>query len=294
MAKTGLGKGLGALMGTSAIATPQPIAEKGERVEKVTLDKIVPSPFQPRKTFSEEALSELSQSIQQQGIIQPLIVRSVKGKYELIAGERRWRASQKAGLKEIPVIVRQATDREVLELALVENMQRSDLNPIEEAEGFSLLVRDFKYTQEEVADRVGKSRAGVANALRLLSLPDLVRGYISSNQISVGHGKVILSLSRQEEQTQVADRIIREHLTVRATERLVQSLLNTNPQRIIHSKRKSTTAGSADWKELENRLQRKFATKVRLIGNSKTGRIEIDYYNSEELDRLLQLLGVAE
>lgn len=281
-------------MGTSAIATPQPIAEKGERVEKVTLDKIVPSPFQPRKTFSEEALSELSQSIQQQGIIQPLIVRSVKGKYELIAGERRWRASQKAGLKEIPVIVRQATDREVLELALVENMQRSDLNPIEEAEGFSLLVRDFKYTQEEVADRVGKSRAGVANALRLLSLPDLVRGYISSNQISVGHGKVILSLSRQEEQTQVADRIIREHLTVRATERLVQSLLNTNPQRIIHSKRKSTTAGSADWKELENRLQRKFATKVRLIGNSKTGRIEIDYYNSEELDRLLQLLGVAE
>ena len=166
MAKTGLGKGLGALMGTSAIATPQPIAEKGERVEKVTLDKIVPSPFQPRKTFSEESLSELSQSIQHQGIIQPLIVRSVRGKYELIAGERRWRASQKAGLKEIPVIVRQATDREVLELALVENMQRSDLNPIEEAEGFSLLVRDFKYTQEEVADRVGKSRAGVANALR--------------------------------------------------------------------------------------------------------------------------------
>ncbi len=281
-------------MGTSAIATPQPIAEKGERVEKVTLDKIVPSPFQPRKTFSEESLSELSQSIQHQGIIQPLIVRSVRGKYELIAGERRWRASQKAGLKEIPVIVRQATDREVLELALVENMQRSDLNPIEEAEGFSLLVRDFKYTQEEVADRVGKSRAGVANALRLLSLPDLVRGYISSNQISVGHGKVILSLSRKEEQIQVADRIIREHLTVRATERLVQSLLNTNPQRKRNLKGKSLIARSADWKELENRLQRKFATKVRLIGNAKTGKIEIDYYNSDDLDRLLQLLGVTE
>lgn len=281
-------------MGTSAIATPQPIAEKGERVEKVTLDKIVPSPFQPRKTFSDEALSELSQSILQQGIIQPLIVRSVKGKYELIAGERRWRASQKAGLKEIPVIVRQATDREVLELALVENMQRSDLNPIEEAEGFSLLVRDFAYTQEQVADRVGKSRAGVANALRLLSLPNQVRGYISSNQISVGHGKVILSLSRKEEQIQVADRIIREHLTVRATERLVQTLLNTNPLRKTKSSRKKSSSGSADWKELEARLQRKFATKVRLIGNAKTGKIEIDYYNADDLDRLLQLLGITE
>lgn len=294
MAKTGLGKGLGALMGTSAISTPQPIAEKGERVENVTLDKIVPSPFQPRKSFSDEALNELAQSIQQQGIIQPLIVRSVRGKYELIAGERRWRASQKAGLKEIPVIVRKATDREVLELALVENMQRSDLNPIEEAEGFSLLVRDFEYTQEQVADRVGKSRAGVANALRLLSLPDQVRGFISSNQISVGHGKVILSLSRKEEQIQVADRVIRDHLTVRATERLVQSLLQTNPLRKQKSAGKSNASGSADWKDLENRLQRKFSTKVRFIGNAKTGKIEIDYYTSEDLDRLLQLLGLTE
>lgn len=294
MAKTGLGKGLGALMGTSAISTPQPIAEKGERVENVPLDKIVPSPFQPRKSFSDEALSELAQSIRQQGIIQPLIVRSVRGKYELIAGERRWRASHKAGLKEIPVIVRKATDREVLELALVENMQRSDLNPIEEAEGFSLLVRDFEYTQEQVADRVGKSRAGVANALRLLSLPDQVRGFISSNQISVGHGKVILSLSRKEEQIQVADRVIRDHLTVRATERLVQSLLQTNPLRKQKSAGKSNVVGNADWKDLENRLQRKFSTKVRLIGNAKTGKIEIDYYTSEDLDRLLQLLGLTE
>ena len=294
MAKTGLGKGLGALMGTSAISTPQPIAEKGERVENVTLDKLVPSPFQPRKNFSDEALNELAQSIQQQGIIQPLIVRSVRGKYELIAGERRWRASQKAGLKEIPVIVRKATDREVLELALVENMQRSDLNPIEEAEGFSLLVRDFEYTQEQVSDRVGKSRAGVANALRLLSLPDQVRGFISSNQISVGHGKVILSLSRKEEQIQVADRVIRDHLTVRATERLVQSLLQTNPLRKQKTTGKSNTSGSADWKDLENRLQRKFSTKVRFIGNAKTGKIEIDYYTSEDLDRLLQLLGLTE
>jgi ParB family chromosome partitioning protein len=280
-------------MGTSAIATPQPIAEKGERVEKVTLDKIVPSPFQPRKTFSEESLDELSQSIQQQGIIQPLIVRSVKGKYELIAGERRWRASQRAGLKELPVIVRQASDRDVLELALVENMQRADLNPIEEAEGFSLLVKDFKYTQEQVADRVGKSRAGVANALRLLSLPDLVRGYISSNQLSVGHGKVILSLSRKEEQIKVADRVIRDHLTVRETEKLVQSLLQTNPTSKGKSKTANASPSNADWKDLEQRLQRKFVTKVRLVGNGKTGRIEIDYFTPDDLDRVLQLLGIS-
>ncbi len=281
-------------MGASAIATPQPIAEKGERVEKVTLDKIVPSPFQPRKTFSNESLDELAQSIQQQGIIQPLIVRSVNGKYELIAGERRWRASQKAGLKDLPVIVRQATDRDVLELALVENMQRADLNAIEEAEGFSILVKDFKYTQEQVADRVGKSRAGVANALRLLALPSLIQGYISSNQLSVGHGKVILSLLRKEEQMKVADRVIRDHLTVRETEKLVQSLLQTNPNQKTKSGSKSPATGNADWKDLEQRLQRKFATKVRLVGNAKSGRIEIDYFTADDLDRLLQLLGISE
>lgn len=279
-------------MGSSAIAAPQPILERGEQVTKVPLNKIVSSPFQPRKNFAEDALSELAQSIKEQGIIQPLIVRSVNGKYELIAGERRWRASQKAGLSEIPVIVRKAQDRDVLELALVENMQRADLNPIEEAEGFSLLVKEFKYTQEQVADRVGKSRVTVANALRLLALPEIIRGYLSSNQISVGHGKVILSLPRKEEQIQVADRIIRDHLTVRQTEVLVQSLLNTNPS--PSKKSKSGALSSSEWKDLEQRIQRKLGTKVRIVGTAKKGRLEIDYYTPDDLDRILEVLKISD
>lgn len=291
MAKSGLGKGLGALMGTSAISSPQPQIEKGERVQKVALSQIIPSPFQPRKNFSDETLLELSQSIREQGIIQPLIVRAVKDKYELIAGERRWRASQKAGLHELPVIVREAKDRDVIELALVENMQRADLNPIEEAEGFSLLIKDFGYTQEQVADRVGKGRVSVANALRLLSLPSVILGYLSTNQISVGHGKVILSLSRKEEQIHVANKIIRDHLTVRATEKLVQSLLQTNP---TSSKKSKTGMGSSEWRDLEQKIQRKLGTKTRITGNAKKGKIEIDYYSSDDLDRILQILGVVD
>src|SRR5258708_1471662 len=194
MAKSGLGRGLGALLGDQPLTAPQPIVEKGERVEQIALTDISPSPFQPRKHFSEEQLGELVDSTRKQGIIQPLIGRYVARGYQLIAGERRWRAAQQAGLKNAPVIVRSASDREVLELALVENLQRADLDPLEEAEAYSLLIDQFKLTQEEVAQRVGKNRASVANAIRLLALPESIREWIREKKISVGHAKVILGI----------------------------------------------------------------------------------------------------
>ncbi len=291
MAKSGLGRGLGALIGSNTLSSPQPIPEKGERVQDISANQIVPSPYQPRKVFSDEKIEEMAQSIQKQGIIQPLIVRKVDGKFELIAGERRWRASQKAGLSHVPVIVRSASDREVLELALIENLQRADLSPIEEAEGYALLIQSFKASQEEIAARVGKPRATIANAVRLLSLPDEIKKWIGTGQLSVGHGKVILSLARSSDQLKVAHRVIKDHLTVRQTEKLVQSLEESSPK---SKKSGKSGATSADWRDLEQRIQRKLGTRVQLHGNGETGRIELQYFSADELHRLLGLLGVLE
>jgi ParB family chromosome partitioning protein len=291
MAKSGLGRGLGALIGTNPLAAPQPIAEKGETVQSVTLAQVAPSPFQPRKHFSENQLTELVESIKEVGIIQPLIVRKVADKFELIAGERRWRAAQRAGLTEVPVIVRSASDREVLELALVENLQRADLNPLEEAEAYALLLNQFKLTQEEVAGRVGKSRAAVANALRLLSLPTEIRAYLENEQLSVGHAKVLLSLNRKDEQLLAAERIIKDNLTVRQAEKLIASLSTKKPSK--SSGKKSKLQG-ADWADLEKRLQQAVGTRVRLVGTASTGKIELQYFSEDDLERLLNLLGLKD
>ena len=237
MAKAALGKGLSALMGTaSKLATPEPAIEKGETIRQVSRSVIVPSPLQPRKTFRPEELTELVDSIKERGIIQPLIVRLVNGKYELIAGERRWRASGEAGLETLPVIVREASNRDVLELALIENLQRADLSPIEEAEAYARLMKEFTLTQEQVAQQVGKSRVAIANSVRLLALPEQIRAWIASNDLSVGHAKVLLGLEREDEQLLAAERIRKENLTVRATERLIDSMrVGTKPA----SKRKA-------------------------------------------------------
>src|SRR5215471_11637133 len=204
MAKPALGRGLGALLGGSPIAKPpqatppasplplaSPAVQASERVQRVPLDRIRPSPFQPRKDFSAEALRELADSIKEQGIVQPLIVRDSQGALELIAGERRWRAAQLLNLSEVPVIVREAGDRAVLELALIENLQRENLNPIEEAHGYAQLIEQFQLTQEETAAKVGKSRAAVANSLRLLKLAPVIQDYVRQGRVSVGHAKVI-------------------------------------------------------------------------------------------------------
>jgi len=284
-----LGKGLSALMGSAnKLATPEPVAEKGETIRQVSRSNIVPSPLQPRKVFRPEELAEMVDSIKERGIIQPLIVRLVSGKYELIAGERRWRAAGEAGLETLPVIVREASNRDVLELALIENLQRADLSPIEEAEAYARLMKEFTLTQEQVAQQVGKGRAVIANAVRLLMLPEQIRAWIGSGDLSVGHAKVLLGLEREDEQLLAAERIRKENLTVRATERLIESMrAGSKPA----TKRKAAAATSeAIFADLEKRLQQHVGTRVRIVGKANAGKIEIQYFSPEDLDRILTLL----
>ncbi len=240
MARSGLGKGLGALIGTPSVATPRDGSDAGERVHQIDLTSIVPSTLQPRKDFARDVLLELIESIRQHGIIQPLIVRQVGTRFELIAGERRWRAAQELGLATVPAIVRTANDLEVLELSLIENLQRADLNPIEEAQGYARLANEFGMRQEDIALKVGRSRAAVANALRLLDLHPQVQIWLAQNLVSVGHAKVLLALKAPEEQLLAAETVLRRNATVRSTERLVARLLG-----IGRGRRKSRRA---DWR----------------------------------------------
>lgn len=290
MARKALGRGIGALIGgdeSDSNPAPRKAKSTGEEIRLVPLTKLEPSSLQPRKSFSEDQLQELTASIKERGVIQPLIVRARGAKYELIAGERRWRASQAAGLKEIPVIVRKASDGEVLEMALVENLQRADLNPIEEAEGYALLADRFKLTQEDISRRVGKSRASVANALRLRSLSPEVRGLVKTGRLSVGHGKVLLAVENAAEQEAIAHEIIRKELSVRQTEQLLKKSRQGKT-----SKKKSRSNNVADWRDLEQQLQRAVGTRVRLVGSADKGKIEINYYNESDLERVLAALGV--
>ncbi|HTA28867.1 MAG TPA: ParB/RepB/Spo0J family partition protein [Candidatus Cybelea sp.] len=303
MSKPALGRGLGALLGGSPpagkpaapasptpLANPAPAVESGERVQKIALSRIRPCSFQPRKKFSEEALRELADSIKEQGIVQPLIVRESGGHFELIAGERRWRASQLLGLPVVPVIVRQADDRAVLELALIENLQRENLNPIEEAHGYSQLIDQFQLKQEEVATKVGKSRTVVANALRLLKLSGAIQDAIRDGQLSVGHAKVILGLPNEKQQKIAADRVLKDGLNVRQTEALVTRLQTHG------TTGKAPAAGplvhDANITDLENRLRERFGTKVRLKYSQGKGSIDIAFFNDDDLERILQIVGV--
>lgn len=292
MAKSALGKGLGALIGT-----PRPAARADieiaptEKIRTIALSNITPSPLQPRKEFEQDALHELVESIRQHGIIQPLIVRPVDGRHELIAGERRWRAAQEAGLTEVPVIIRYATDLEVLELSLIENLQRQDLNPIEEAQGFARLANEFGMRQEDIALKVGRSRAAVANAMRLLDLHRQIQIWLTQDLLSVGHAKVLLALKSSEEQLLVAETILRRKSSVRATERLVARQLGIARGR--KKGRGSPNGTAAAVTDLEERLQQHLGTHVKIHHTEKGGRIEIDYYGNEDLDRIMSLLGLA-
>jgi ParB family transcriptional regulator, chromosome partitioning protein len=304
MAKPALGRGLGALMGgknpvgkaplaAATPAHPAPTPEfSGERVLRVPLGRVQPCPFQPRKSFSPESLRELADSIQEQGIVQPLIVRDHQGSYELIAGERRWRAAKLLNLSEVPVIVRQADDRTVLELALIENLQRENLNPIEEAQGYGRLISDFDLTQEEAALKVGRSRAVVANSLRLLKLPPEIQGHVKEGRISVGHAKVILGLEGEARQRSAADRVIKGGLNVRQTEELVsrmQARAGIGPG----AAPEGVVAPDAHVASLENRLRERLGTKIHLRYSKGKGALEIAFFSDDELERILQLLGVS-
>ena len=292
MAKSGLGKGLSALISTR----PAPIrleAGPGETIQQVDLASIVPSPLQPRKDFAAEALSELVESIRQHGIIQPLVVRPVGGRHELIAGERRWRAAQEAGLSKVPIITRTATDLEVLELSLIENLQRADLNPIEEALAYARLANEFGMRQEDIAQKVGRGRASVANSMRLLDLHQQVQTWLTQGLLSVGHAKALLALKEPQEQRAVAETVLRRSATVRATERLVaRQLGSTRPRRRREGAANATT--SATIEDLQNRLQQHLGTRVTLHHGDKRGRIEIEYYGNDDLQRVLGALGLPE
>jgi ParB family chromosome partitioning protein len=289
MAKSGLGKGLGALI-SAAPSRPSPDPESGEKVQLISLANIVPSPLQPRREFQREALEELVDSIRQRGIIQPLIFRLVNSRFELIAGERRWRAAKEVGLAEAPAIVRQATDLEVLELSLIENLQRADLNPIEEAQAYARLAGEFGMRQEDIAQKVGKSRASVANAMRLLDLDPQVQTWVVQDLLSVGHAKVLLGLKVHEEQRLLAERILRQSSTVRTTERMVARQLGKlgGTRRRKHAEIVSSTA----LKDLENRLQQHLATHVTIHHGEKRGRIEIEFYGTDDLQRVVGALGL--
>ena len=295
MAKSGLGKGLDALIGTPVAAPRAEVVESGERVHQINLANIVPSALQPRKDFGRDALQELIDSIRQHGIIQPLIVRQMGARFELIAGERRWRAAQEIGLAQVPVIIRSASDMEVLELSLIENLQRADLNPIEEAQGYARLANEFAMRQEDIALKVGRSRAAVANAMRLLDLHPQVQVWLAQDLLSVGHAKVLLALKVPEEQLLAAETVLRRNATVRSTERLVARLLG-----IGRSRRKSRSVGteqavtSAAMEDLQNRLQEHLATHVTIHHGEKRGRIEIEYYGNDDLQRIVTALGLTQ
>jgi ParB family chromosome partitioning protein len=291
MAKSALGKGLSALIGTRPPAIRFE-AEPGENVHQVKLASVVSSPLQPRKDFARDALNELVESIRQHGIIQPLVVREVGGRHELIAGERRWRAAQEAGLAQVPVIIRVATDLEVLEISLIENLQRADLNPIEEAQAYARLADEFGMRQEDIAQKVGRSRAAVANSMRLLDLHQQVQAWLTQALLSVGHAKVLLALKEPEEQLLVAETVLRRSATVRATERLVaRQLGTTRPRRKRQTSAATVTSATID--DLQNRLQEHLGTRVIVHHGEKRGRIEIEYYGNDDLQRVLAALGLS-
>jgi ParB family chromosome partitioning protein len=308
MAKPALGRGLGALLGgvvstarngaaglsPASAGSAAPSRPAGDTVQLVPLTHIHPSPLQPRKEFTPEALRELAESIREKGIVQPLLVRERDGQFELIAGERRWRAAQLAGLSEAPVLVRQADDRTALELALIENLQRENLNPMEEAQGYRQLIEQFRLNQEEAAVRVGKSRVAVANSLRLLNLPLEVQAWLREGRLSVGHAKVILGLPSQEQQAQAGQRVLKQSLTVRQTEELVSHWLS-RAQAPAPGKAPTLPPANRDAHvtALESKLRERFSTKVNLRYRQGKGSVEIRFFSDAELERILQVAGVT-
>ena len=289
-----LGRGLASLIGD----VPRDVASSESDLElnvaRLPIEKIQANKQNPRSIFSEDELVDLANSIREKGIVQPIIVREIDsaGSYEVIAGERRWRACQSLEVDSVPVICREASDRDVLEMALIENLQREDLNPVEEAQAYTKLAKDFGMTQEQISSRVGKNRTTVANAMRLLDLAADVQKLLASGEISVGHAKVILSIKSKTDQAKVAALIIKGHLTVRATEKLIGQFQNPDSKKIGGKKVKSNPQLSAALSKIQDLLRERFATQVYLNQGSKKGKIEIEYYNNDDLERLLELMGI--
>lgn len=277
-----LGKGIGALLGSAT-------QEGGRKYFLCPIEELKPHSNQPRKTFNDEKMAELVASIKEKGVIQPLVVRRVEDHYQIIAGERRWRAAQKAGLRDIPVVIQDVSEAWALEVALIENIQREDLNPIEEADAYHHLIERFDLSQEEVAKRVGKDRSTVANSIRLLRLPGLVRGDVIAGRLTMGHARALLSLELDEDILEAREQLLAKRLSVRETEALVKKI------KVFGRPPKVGTKPVVDPQltHLAGELKRSLGTQVKIVPRGKGGKIEISYFSAAELDRLLELFGIS-
>lgn len=288
MAQRGLGKGLDSLIPASGNSENKEV-KQAETMVKIA--KVEPNRDQPRKNFDEDALQELADSIKQFGLLQPILVQDRKEYYEIIAGERRWRAAKLAGLREIPVIVRNYTDQEIVEISLIENIQREDLNPIEEALAYRRLLEEFHLKQDEVAERVSKSRTAVTNSMRLLKLCDNVQQMIIDDMLSTGHARALIPIEDEEMQLQLAQRIFDEKLSVREVEKIVKGILN--PETDKPKKEETPQSIQYIYQNIENQLKEKLSRKVEITSKGKngTGKIEIEFYSNEDLDHLIESLS---
>lgn len=281
--KSALGKGLGAL-----IPEVGEIIKDNERnkIFEVEINLVSPDKEQPRKSFDEEKLEQLAISIKEHGIIQPILVRKEDNYYKIVAGERRWRAARIAGLKKIPILEKELDRKQTMEISLIENLQREDLNPIEEARAYKRLIDEFNITQEDIATRIGKSRPSISNTMRLLTLDNRILNYLIDGTITEGHGKAIAAIDNNETQYEVAKKIIDEGLNVRQTESLIKNI--GNPK----NKAKEKQTKDIYIRDIENKLKSKLGTKVSINSGRKKGKIEIEYYNNEDLERIIDMLSI--
>lgn len=291
MAKRGLGKGLDTLISAEAVKQPMMKEETGQAETLVKITKVEPNREQPRKTFDEDTLQELADSIKQFGLLQPILVQDRKDYYEIIAGERRWRAAKLAGLKEVPVIVKNYTEQEIMEISLIENIQREDLNPIEEALAYKRLLEEFHLKQDELAERVSKSRTTITNSMRLLRLCEYVQQMIIDGKLTTGHARALISIENEEQQKQLAERIFDEKLSVREVEKIVKGILN--PAEKKPQKEELPQSIQYIYEDIEKKLEEKLSRKVEINAKGKdgSGKIEIEFYSNDDLDRLIDALS---
>ncbi len=279
----GLGKGLNAIIGADIVSE---VIDRPRAIE-IPVDRLSPNPFQPRRSFTEEGLEQLAESIRRHGVLQPIVVRPSGDGYQLIAGERRWRAAQIAGLQRIPAVVRELDDSSMVQVALIENLQREDLNPIEEASAYRRLMDEFNMTQEQLSSAIGRSRPTIANAVRLLNLPAEIQRAVEEKRLSEGHARCLLAISDQGDQLKVAAEIIANGLNVRQAEELVKGTTRNVSRETI---RRGTSEENPDAVRLTQRLGERLGTKVKLSGSVRKGKLEIEYYSSEDLDRILEII----
>jgi ParB family transcriptional regulator, chromosome partitioning protein len=281
--KFGLGKGLGALI------PEEEVVEEG-KVSKISINLIKPNENQPRKYFDQEKIAQLAQSIREHGIVQPIVIKKEENSYVIVAGERRWRAAKSLGLKEVPVIIMELSDKEILEISLIENLQREDLNPIEEALAYKRLLEEFNLTQEEVGLKVGKSRTSITNSMRLLNLDKRVQDYLIDGVISEGHGRALLGVDNKDAQYSLAQKIIDEGLNVRQTESIIRSLAKESKK---EKETKINDSFAPYLNDIKYKLENHFGTKVMLTSKDKDkGKIEIEYYSQEDLNRIIEILNI--